>query len=321
MPTPHEEMQAHIEAEIAAGHDPFGDDDPDTSSEEDVGAGSAGDPDSTNTEAPGAEASGQKREVTEGAEAPGGAPAAAATEQPVDADGTMSADEISAVLAAITPAQARDLKIQIPDISGVDAKLAEIESKTDDVEQRYMDGGITDAERMAELRKLNRERDGLNREKARAETVAYVIQQQAQNAQQAILDGLVQSAKADGINYDTDADAQVEFNAALKTAEAMPRMAGKPAAEIYATAHRMVLAARGILPAAPTATPPTPAAQQGTGRRSPPPMPPSIRGLPTAAAQTQGHGLDDVLRNSKGSDFDAKWARMTEDQRRAYLDD
>ncbi len=313
MPTPHEEMQAHIEAEIAAGRDPFGDDESESApaSEESEAAVS---------EAP-AEQPGDGRETQEsqsvGEAGSGQSPPEASGEQPGDA-GELSEDEIRATLAAISPDHAAALKIDIPDVSGVDARLAEIESKTDDVEQRYMDGGITDAERMAELRKLNRERDSLNREKARAETVAYVIQQQARNAQQAILDGLVQSAKADGINYDTDADAQVEFNAALKTAEALPRMAGKPAAEIYATAHRMVLAARGVTPAP---TPPATASQaQGPARRAAPPIPPSIRGLPTAATQTQGSGLDDVLRHRKGTNFDDAWERMTEEQRRAYLD-
>lgn len=324
MTTPHDETQAHIAAEIAAGRDPYGDDDLEDSGEE--GGGEA--PASDAAEPPVAQAA----EVQEapgdagdpgasGQAAPAPAPAEAAPERAAGADGAMSAEEISAVLAAITPAQANALKIQIPDISGVDAKLAEIEAKADDVERRYMAGDIGDPERMAELRAISRERDSLNRKLAQAETVAYFVQQQAISAQQEILDGLVRSAKADGIDYEADTDAQVEFNAALKTAEAMPRLAGKPPAEIYSTAHRMVLAARGIAPATQgTQRQPT-AGAAGAPARTPPPMPPSIRGLPTAAAQTQGHGLDDVLRNSRGSDFDVKWARMTEDQRRAYLDD
>ena len=262
----------------------------------------------------------EAQEAQSAAEADAGrqSPPETPAEQPSDGGG-LSEDEIRATLAAITPAQAAALKIDIPDVYGVDARLAEIESKTDEIEQRYMDGGIGESERLAELRKLNRERDDLNREKARAETVAYFVQQQAHSAQQAILDELVRGAKSDGIDYEADADARVEFNAALKTAEALPRLAGKPPGDIYAAAHRMVLAARGIAPA-PAAAPAAASQAQGGARRAAPPVPPSIRNLPTAATQTQGSGLDDVLRHRKGTSFDDTWGRMTEEQRRAYLD-
>lgn len=325
MPTPHDETQDYIAAEIAAGRDPFGDDDPEDPGEEGGG------------EVPASDAAGQSEaqvgEVQEypgdaggdpgasGQAAPAPAPAEAAAEKAAVTDGTMSAEEISAVLAAITPAQANALKIQIPDVSGMDAKLAEIEAKADDVEQRYMAGDIGDPERMAELRAISRERDSLNRKLAQAETVAYFVHQQAISAQQEILDGLVKSAKADGIDYEADTDAQVEFNAALKTAEAMPRLAGKPAAEIYATAHRMVMAARGITPTAQGVQRQPAAGAAGAPARTPPPIPPSIRNLPTAATQTQGQSLSEALRNKQGTAFDQQWARMTEEQRRAYLDD
>lgn len=297
---------ARAQAELEAGGDPFGDGDPLEFEQDD---------ETHQTQATGQDSAAPAAAdpAADGAIKPG---EVAATPEN-GATGELTAEEIAATLAAISPQQAAELNIKVPDVAGISEQIAALDASREAAEQKWMAGDLSDAERLDELRKLNAQERELNRQLAKAETLAEIAQQQEARQHQQVLDEIRASAMKAGVDYSADTAAAQEFDAVAQALASQPHNQGKPVAEIYAAANRAVLAARGISSQASTA----PQAPTQPGRRVSPPIPPTIQGLPQAASQTTGGGLVEVMRGLSGHAYTEQWERLTPAQQAALLGD
>ena len=157
------------------------------------------------------------------------------------------------------------------------AKRTELLAAKAEAMKQLMDGMI-DAEKYAdEESRISEELEGITLARARAETLAEVNRQTAEGYQANVISALVARTKTE-IDYASDTDAQQTFDLALRLVASEPDAAGKDFAQIADEAHRMVLARRGVAPAAPSTT------GRAAPDRTPPKPPITLGGLPTAAA-------------------------------------
>ena len=157
------------------------------------------------------------------------------------------------------------------------AKRTELLAAKAEAMKQLMDGMI-DAEKYAdEESRISEELEGITLARARAETLAEVNRQTAEVYQGNVISALVARTKTE-IDYASDTDAQQTFDLALRLVASEPDAAGKDFAQIADEAHRMVMARRGVAPAAPTT------AGRAAPGRTPPKPPITLGGLPTAAA-------------------------------------
>lgn len=300
---------ARAQAELEAGGDPFGDGDPLEFEQDD---------ETTETQETGQDgaAPAAADPAADGAIKPGEVAATPET----GTTGELTAEEIAATLAAISPQQTAELNIKVPDVADISEKIAALDASREAAEQKWMAGELSDAERINELRKLNAQERELNRQLAKAETLAEIVQQQANQKaaeqEQQVFAPIHQEARAAGLDYSTDQEAVVEFNAQVQLLADLPRNKDKPVGQIYAEANRIVLAGRGL------AIHHAPKPPDGkVGARSAPPIPPTIQGLPQAASQTTGGGLVEVMRGLSGHAYTEQWERLTPAQQAALLGD
>lgn len=157
------------------------------------------------------------------------------------------------------------------------AKRTELLAAKAEAMKQLMDGMI-DAEKYAdEESRISEELEGITLARARAETLAEVNRQTAEGYQANVISALVARTKTE-IDYASDTDAQQTFDLALRLVASEPDAAGKDFAQIADEAHRMVMARRGVAPAAPSTT------GRAAPDRTPPKPPITLGGLPTAAA-------------------------------------
>ena len=157
------------------------------------------------------------------------------------------------------------------------AKRVELLAAKAEAMKQLMDG-VIDAEKYAdEESRISEELEGITLARARAETLAEVNRQTAEGYQATVINALVARTKTE-IDYASDTDAQQTFDRALRLVASEPDAAGKDFAQIADEAHRMVMARRGVAPAAPST------AGRAAPDRTPPKPPITLGGLPTAAA-------------------------------------
>ena len=157
------------------------------------------------------------------------------------------------------------------------AKRTELLAAKAQAMKQLMDG-VIDAEKYADEEcRISEELEGITLARARAETLAEVNRQTAEVYQGNVISALVARTKTE-IDYASDTDAQQTFDLALRLVASEPDAAGKDFAQIADEAHRMVLARRGVAPAAPSTT------GRAAPDRTPPKPPITLGGLPTAAA-------------------------------------
>ena len=157
------------------------------------------------------------------------------------------------------------------------AKRTELLAAKAEAMKQLMDG-VIDAEKYADEEfRISEELEGITLARARAETLAEVNRQTAEGYQANVISALVARTKTE-IDYASDTDAQQTFDRALRLVASEPDAAGKDFAQIADEAHRMVLARRGVAPAAPSTT------GRAAPDRTPPKPPITLGGLPTAAA-------------------------------------
>ena len=157
------------------------------------------------------------------------------------------------------------------------AKRTELLAAKAEAMKQLMDG-VIDAEKYADEEcRISEELEGITLARARAETLAEVNRQTAEVYQGSVISALVARTKTE-IDYASDTDAQQTFDLALRLVASEPDAAGKDFAQIADEAHRMVLARRGVAPAAPSTT------GRAAPDRTPPKPPITLGGLPTAAA-------------------------------------
>ena len=157
------------------------------------------------------------------------------------------------------------------------AKRTELLAAKAEAMKQLMDGMIDAEKYAAEEFRISEELEGITLARARAETLAEVNRQTAEGYQGNVISALVARTKAE-IDYASDPDAQQTFDRALRLVASEPDAAGKDFAQLADEAHRMVMARRGVAPAAPSTT------GRAAPDRTPPKPPITLGGLPTAAA-------------------------------------
>lgn len=236
-------------------------------------------------------------------DAPGDAAAEVAADvPPVKADDQQPADPKAVDVPPTTAQDVQPVASTAPQTYRADmpadlaAKRTELLAAKAEAMKQLMDG-VIDAEKYAdeELR-ISEELEGITLARARAETLAEVNRQTAEGYQGNVISALVARTKTE-IDYASDTDAQQTFDLALRLVASEPDAAGKDFAQIADEAHRMVMARRGVAPAAPST------AGRAAPDRTPPKPPITLGGLPTAA--TSGtKSISEVAGRLTGDDLE-----------------
>ena len=176
------------------------------------------------------------------------------------------------------------------------AKRTELLAAKAEAMKQLMDG-VIDAEKYADEEfRISEELEGITLARARAETLAEANRQTAEVYQGNVISALVARTKTE-IDYASDTDAQQTFDLALRLVASEPDAVGKDFAQIADEAHRMVMARRGVAPAAPST------AGRAAPDRTPPKPPITLGGLPTAA--TSGtKSISEVAGRLTGDDLE-----------------
>ena len=187
-------------------------------------------------------------------------------------------------------------------------------------------GGEIDATEYAAIKA--RVMDGLEElsaQRIRAETLQEVNTQSAAQSQAAVIQALItRASRANELNYAADEDGRIQFDRALSIVAAEPKMAGKPFSELVNEAHRTVLALRGISEKTANKTAEQKAAEAtaADAARRPAGSPPiTLRGLPSAATANTGGSITDQLARLSGQDYQTAFAKLTPAQRASLLDE
>jgi hypothetical protein len=274
---------AATQAAVAAGKDPFGDDDDDNSATVALLADGA--------DADGAEGADDADADADQGDEPG-------TESDA-ADADLTAEQLEAVAADASEASAAPelprFKAQSPaEFAQVRKDLLEKRAKAF---KEYADGIIEpdeysriDSEVYDALEALTVQRT-LHEANAQSEV----------STKNQVLDAIMVAAKAQGVDYTTDAQAAKRFDAemALLEGDGVQRTY----AEAANLAHRNVLAVRGIKA-------PTPAAEPAKPRANGKP-PLTLRDAPSAAVPNTGGGWQDQLDKLSGQDYEDAFSRLT----------
>lgn len=314
---------ADIDKQIAAGGDPFGDEEPLIAESIEVTAAKAKVKidEENGTTAVAAEtdpaadpAPGDKPADSEGGEVDAAAataetdPAAAQVEEPaVVVDEPIVSETLVAPPPNIDPA-----KIATERKTLLTARAEEL--------KKLMDGHMSpeeyaakDAERQAGL-------DKLLRMEVRLETYF----ENRNNEQTAAIAALMAKSAEKGspVDYNTDKLAPLQFDTAFQMLMADPANARRPFANVVAQAHKAVLALRGIKTPAPAAVvaPATPAATPAVAR-VPAKGPVTLRNVPAASVPNTTGDLASTLGKLKGLDYEAAFNKLTPAQKAALVDD
>lgn len=272
---------ASTQAAIAAGKDPFGDDDDDESAT----VALSGDEDADDT-ADAADDADAEDDAADDADAA------------TDADADLTPEQLAAV-AADAEAQA------VPDLPQFKAQSpAEYaQARKDLLDKRakafkdYADGVIEpdeysriDSEVFDALEALTVQR-----------TLHEANTQRVANTQEQVLDAIMTAAKAQGVDYTADAGAARRFDAemALLASDGVKRTYAEAAAQ----AHKNVLAVKGIKAPDPK---PDPAKPRANGK---PPL--TLRDAPSAAVPNAGGGWQDQINKLSGQEYDDAFSRLT----------
>lgn len=285
------ETIANIAAQVAAGEDPFGDDEPLVRAQAE---------DETTTEQ--AEA-----EPTQGDDKPAGQEQAAEVEQE-EAQPTAEA----ATAQPEQPAAPAIAQYNVLDAAAFKDARSKLIAEKNAAFKQLNDG---DLDTDAYLAIDNRVQDALD-ELTAQRALALANVQNDERQQLSAVQSIIDAAKASGeIDYLADTKAQTQFDALLVAVRADPDFSGKSFAAQAAEAHRTLVFRRGITKPATESAATAPVAARPT-----PPAPPTLRGVPTAATPNTGGGLQEQLSRLGGLDFQDAIGRIPKSQRDAYLD-
>lgn len=308
-----------IDAAIAAGEDPFGDND-DEVGEAAPAANAAGES-QDDGEGEGAQPAADQNEGAAGDADAAANTASAAADETKPAATEPTADQLDAVLSQ-TDAQPLKFTAEAP--ADYEARIEAQEKLKAEAFKKVMNGTIEEDEYLKVEQETSREIRKLEREMARAETLTQANQQMEAAAQQSALAQVKAEAKKVGLDYNADTKAVNQFNAALDAIAADPDSAGKTYAELYAEANAVVMAVRGLKAAEKPGTPATPATPTQATKpapRVPPALPVTLRDVPAASTTNTGGGIAEQLAGLSGVEFEAAYAKLTPAQKAAMLDD
>lgn len=190
------------------------------------------------------------------------------------------------------------------------AQRTELLKAKADAMKRLMDAEI-DAEEFATLEgELAIKLEDLTAQRIRAETLQEANAQSQDAYQEREIQKLIRSAKGE-VDYTADQSAARQFDTALAMISADPASRGADYADLIANAHKMVLALRGLKPAAAASQPRKPGAD----------APVTLRSLPAAATSQTNGGIVDQLSRLKGPAYEAAFQKLSPAQRAELLDE
>jgi hypothetical protein len=281
-------------AMLAAGKDPFGDDDETTvvDGEADTGAGAI-------DEADDQAAAGEKSK-----------------DEAESADDALSAEALAAIAADETPAEtARQAKrYDAGDPAEFKTKRTEQIGIKAKALKDLMDGVIEPEEYSRIEAEVADSLDVLTVQRTLHEANVQTDQQ----TQESALDKIITAAKKSGeVDYRADAKAAKQFDTAMKmlTDDGETRSF----AELAADAHSAVLAIRGIRKVAPTAA--EAAATLAAKPRENGKGPMTLRNLPAAEIANSGGGWKDQLATLSGQAYEEAFAKLSAGQRSELMND
>lgn len=305
------EAAKQVANSLAAGEDPFGDNDNDDG-----------------TPMVAAPAPAQASEEVDGALDDAGDAAAGEATAAADADAAAQAAEAARQAAntatqqatpAPAPAPAPQFKTKSAKELG-DAQTALLDEKADAFD-KYSSGTITATEYSAVDTRVMQGLMSIASENA----LAQANTQTALQASEQALAGVKALAKSQGlIDYETDPDAGTQFDNVVDMLAKDPKAAALPDADFFSRAHNLVLTMRGHAPPANTDAP-APAQAPGAKPGKPAPRadmngPITLRTIPTAATPNTGGGVAEQLGRLNGLDFEEAVGGMSRQQRDAWLD-
>jgi hypothetical protein len=227
----------------------------------------------------------------------------------LEAEAAQPADEPEAPAAPVAPTPHVQYKTRTAK-ELAEAQAAVLTARTEAFKQ-YSDGTMSaddyakaDMEAMQTLMTLARE--GALQEA----TTQTAIQQ----SEKALMEVKAQ-AKLQGLDYDKDTKAALQFDQASEVLAKDPDMAKLPDAEFFAKVNEMVFFMRGVKPAAaPAPAPNLPPARADMK------APITLRGMPAAATPNTGGGLGETLGRLNGLDFQDAVGALPKEQRNQWLD-
>lgn len=251
--------------------------------------------------------------------APAGAAAAAgddgaAAANADDGKGAAAADEQGAAPSTAAQ-QAPILVAQAP--ADADAKLADIATKKEELDTKFDDGDITNAEYRKELDALNKQEREIELAQSKAQIAADMERQRLQNQWNADCNSFIAKHK-DTYDGEANAEAFAHLNETVVAYAKMARNAGLSGPELLEKAHKAVMVERGM----PVADTPKPGTKPAKAAAPKPSLPPDMSRIPAATGNDPGEGRWaslDKLADSNPAAFEAALAKMPEAERDEYL--
>ncbi|WAC72079.1 hypothetical protein OU995_21280 [Roseateles sp. SL47] len=327
-----ETIAAQVQKELASGLDPFGDNDPLEVEGDEAGTvdGQAEAQDDHGEDEAAAAASGAEDQTatTEATSA-----TAAETTTSTTDDGTGKGSSVAAEQGALDESALRAVAgedDQEPDLIQVEkidfkAKRAELTKAEQEIDQKWTEGSLTDAERNQQMADLRDRRDALTAEQSRNETIQAMNASALERHQLGVLRGIATASKAAGQLDYSDAKVGAAFDGMLRAVASDPANEGKNFRELAQLAHEGLCAVRGVRAQA-AAPAPAPAAAakpgaQAAAVRTPPKPPITLRDLPTASTPHTGGDAFDALSGLKGQDYQAAFDKLSPAQKQRLLDE
>jgi hypothetical protein len=290
--TPEEtKVLAATNAAIAAGEDPFGDDEPIVRN------------------LPEGEDTGKPSDTTDEDDAGDGQSGTAGKDEPLSAEAL--AEIANGDQTANLPAPAFNAKVPEDYAAQRKALLA----KKNDALKELMDGTI-EAEAYAAIEnEVATDLEELAAQRIRAETLLEANTQTEAAYQNSQIKLLIKRT-ADEVDYANDEKARKQFDQSMAILAQDPGSNGMSYLDLINTTHKMVAALRGVTTKAP------PAEKTPREERKPDGEAPiTLRNLPAAATSNSNGNMIDQIGRLKGPDYEQAFAKLSPQQRRAMLDE
>ncbi len=230
-------------------------------------------------------------------------------------------EQAAAALEELAPAAEAAPALPTFEVPATDFKAQRetLRAEKRDLAKLWSDGVLSDEDYHAKPDEVDDKMATLLTEQTRADTLREVNEQNARRVAEAAeaaelqaLQTLAKASKAAGqIDYGADAAAASQFDMLFSATKADPANAKLTPAALADKAHKAVLALRGISTAAPAPAPaPKPAAAPAAPRN----VPPSIGGLPNAAASVVQDDMLAQFNKLSGVDAEEFLARLPANQ-------
>lgn len=309
-----QESKEKIDTELAAGGDPFGDDEEIVHEGVDAAAARAK---AEQDEANGITAEAESEAEADPKEAPADDPKADPKADPKkegEAEEAPAEEEAADAIDDELPDENEPRPYRGPDLKDAATTRADLLKQKATALKELMDGTLEADAYSAKEAEISTKLDELNRNQAIADAKA----QDVTDYQQAVLTALQRTAKAQGVDY-TDKKVAKQFDVALTVLMADPDNASRSFKALAKDAHSAIMAVRGISKAA---TKTAKVEDKTPPARVPPKAPLTLRGIPAAnVPNTTGGGVKEAMAHLKGPDFQDAYGKLSPAAKAKLLDE